>query len=223
MKAVMAGIICLAVCRICASAVDLPSPPFDQEVADRLLANHTIYIPITGCVTGDFITACEIFQSSNVLDRVDAAYRAQLPEGEKSDFAIHSTTNGHSYCINVNNERSEIYDISQRGGANSNFFERVMYVQGERNFGMFESLITMRILPAEGTAPNILTYQADVCVYPHCMALRIFLRLCPGVKRYFRREAAEMEGIMTGIFDRLLTADSIPSTGEGALAPGEGK
>ena len=211
MKAVLVGILYSAFCLNCSAAVDLPSPPFGQAVADRLLANHTIYISITGCVTGNFVTACHIFQSSNVLNRIDAAYKAQLPKGEKSDFTIQSTTDGHFYCININNERSELYDICSRGGANSNFFERVMYVQGERNFGMFESLLTMQILPAKGTSSNALTYKADVYVYPHCMALRVFLKIFPGVKRYFRREAAEMESIMTGVFDHLMAAESISS------------
>jgi len=210
----MVGILYLAACTNCAWAVDLPSPPFDQEVADRLLVNHKIYISITGCVTGDFVTACHIFQSSNALDRIDSVYKAQLPKGEKSDFTIRSTTNGHYFCINMNNERSELYDICRRGGANSNFFERVMYVQGERSFGMFESLITMRILSAKETAPNLLTYKADVYVYPHCMALRVFLKIFPGVKRYFRREAAEMERIMTGLFNHLMAAESVSSKKE---------
>lgn len=204
MKAVMAGLLSLAVCLSGAAAADLPSPPFGQEVEGRLVATHTIYISITGCVTGDFVTACHIFQSTNVLTRIDAAYKAQLPKGEKSDFTIQSTTNGHFYCINMSKERSELYDVCCRGGANSNYFERVMYVQGERNFGMFESLLAMRIFPAKGSAANVLTYEADVYVYPHCMALRIFLKICPGVKRYFRREAEEMECIMTGVFGRLM-------------------
>jgi len=191
----------------CLSAVDLPSPPFGQDVADRLLENHTIYIPVTGSVTGNFATAYNVLQSSNVLDRIDAAYTAQLKEGEKSDFAIHSTTNGHYYCINNHNERSELYDICRNGGADTNYFERIMYVQGERGFGMFESLIAMRVSRPEGDASNMLTYNADVYVYPHCMALRIFLRFFPGVKHYFRREADEMESIMTGVFDHLISEE----------------
>jgi hypothetical protein len=182
MKLVIAGIISLVVLVNCVSAIELPIPPFGQDVADRLLEHHTIYIPVTGSVTGDFSKAYAVLQSSNVLERVDAVYKALLPKGEKCDFAIHSTSNGHYYCINTSNERSELYDICLSGSPTSNSFGRIMYVQGKRNFGMFESLLSMKVSRSEDPTSNILIYHADVYIYPHCMALRVFLKYFPGVQ-----------------------------------------
>ena len=189
-------------------SLDLPKPPFDEKIESRMIDRHTIHITVSGVVTGEYGKALSILQSTNVLDRIQLAYAALLPEGVKPEFVVHSITNGHYYYVNKNKERSDIYEIRRAGGVHSNLFEGVMYVQGERSFGMFESLITMRVLPDEKAQANLLNYNADVHVYPHCMVLRIFLKCFPGVKRYFRCKTAEMQGIITGIFNHMIAADA---------------
>ena len=130
-------------------ALDLPEPPFGKEIETRMIDHHTIHIAVTGCVTGQFNKAIHVLNSSNILEKIQIAYAARLPEGE---FKVEAALEGHYYYVNKHKER------------------------------------------------------ADVHVYPHCMALRIFLKYFPGVKRYFRNKTAEMQGIITGVFNHMIAA-----------------
>jgi hypothetical protein len=221
MKTICGLILSLHICAGCVCALELPQPPFGRAIEARLMEHHTIHITVGGSVTGQFDRAIGILQSTNVLDLVQDAYAALLPDDEKPEFTVQSTTNGHYYYVNKSRERSDIYEIRRSVGAHAKLFEGVMYVQGERAFGMFESLITMRVMPGEGADASLLTYHADVHVYPHCMALRIFLRYFPGVRRYFRSKTAEMQGIITGVFNHMIAEPGVlqPAvTVEGAQA-----
>ena len=189
-----------------ALGADLPNPPFGTEIETRMINQHTIHIPVTGCVTGQFNKAIHVLNSSNILEKIQIAYAAQLPVGEKPEFKVETASEGHYYYVNKHKERADVYELRRQSSTQTNFFVGVMYVQGERSFGMFESLITMRVSPVEGAEDNLLKYNADVHVYPHCMALRIFLKYCPGIKRYFRNKTAEMQGIITGVFNHMIAA-----------------
>jgi len=201
-------------------ALNLPRPPFDEEIEERMLRNHTIHIDVSGCVTGKFDRAIEILQSSNLLERIQVAYAALLSDGEKPEFEVYSVTNAHYFYTNKYQERSDIYEIRRGVDVADGFFEGIIYVQGERGFGMFESMITMRVRRADSGDPDRLTYHADVHVYPHCMALRLFLKYVPGIKRYFRNKTAEMQVIISGVFDTLL-ASCAGANGVPVLRPSE--
>ena len=173
----------------------------------RLLNKNTLRIPVAGCITGSFARAGAMLQSSNLLEKVQQAYAAQLPKGTKPEFEVKSAGAGRYYYVNKYDERCDIRELWRATDTNT-WFRCAFYVSGERNFGPFESLIYMTVQREEMAKTDVLNYTTDVHVWPHGAIVRVILRYMPGVEIYFRKKTADMKVIITNVFLNLVTAQS---------------
>ncbi len=174
----------------------------------NLLARRTLDIPVAGCITGSFARACAVLQASNLLERIQRAYAAQLPPGERPEFEVRMAEPGHYFYVNKYDERCDIHEL--RRETDSNTWMRVAFhVAGERNFGHFESLIYLTVARDPRDPDEVLAYDTDVRVWPHGAVVRLFLRYMPGVELYFRKKTAEMRTIITRVFLRMVRTDTI--------------
>jgi len=173
----------------------------------RMLTLKTLRLPVEGCITGSFVKAYGVLQASNLLERVEQAYATQLPVGQKPEFHVMSQGAGRYYYVNKVGERCDIREVWRRTDTNTQF-SCAFYVQGERAFGRFESLIIMKAAARPAMRPEMLAYEADIRVWPHGAVVRVFLRYMPGVERYFQNKTVEMRGIISGIFTRLAGSEA---------------
>lgn len=189
------GAVAAAVARPCAS---------EWSAAEtNLLARRTLDIPVAGCITGSFARAYAVLQASNLLERIQKAYAAQLPPGERPEFEVRLAEPGHYFYVNRYDERCDIHEL--RRETDSNTWMRVAFhVAGERSFGRFESLIYLTVARDPRDAEKVLTYDTDVRVWPHGAVVRLFLRYMPGVELYFRKKTAEMRAIITRVFHEMV-------------------
>jgi len=164
----------------------------------RLLTVKTICIPVEGCITASFINVYAILQSTNLLERIQHAYEAQLPHGEKPEFTVQAEGSGRYFYINKDNERCDIREIWRATDTNTTF-QCGFYVKGERSFGTFESLITVHVKQSSMAPVETLWYATDIRIRPQCALVRFFLRNLPGVEYYFRKKAAEMKKIISSV------------------------
>lgn len=179
-------------------------PAADADEA-RLREKRTLRFPVSGSITGAFERAYAVLLATNVLERVQQSYAAQLPEGEEPEFEVMPAGEGRYYYVNKDAERCDIRELWRETDTNS-WFRPAFYVTGERTFGRFESLIYMDVQRGEGEAPgDVLHYTTDVRVWPHGAVVRVFLRYMPGVELYFRRKTAEMRGIITTVFSGMMS------------------
>lgn len=183
-------------------AADQPVVKAPDPDEARMLSLKTLRIPVEGCITGSFSKAYGVLQDSNLLERVEHAYANQLPAGQKPEFHVMSQGAGLYYYVNKNGERCDIREVWRRTDTNTQFC-CAFYVQGERAFGRFESLIVMKVAARPAALPEMLAYEVDIRVWPHGAVVRVFLRYMPGVERYFQNKTVEMRGIISGIFTRL--------------------
>jgi len=173
----------------------------------RMLSLKTLRIPVDGCITGSFSKAYGVLQASNLLERVEQAYAMQLPAGQNPEFHVMSQGAGLYYYVNKDGERCDIREVWRRTDTNAQF-SCAFYVQGERAFGRFESLIVMKVAARPDKRPEVLTYEADIRVWPHGAVVRVFLRYMPGVERYFKNKTVEMRRIIASVFTRLAGPES---------------
>jgi hypothetical protein len=184
----------------CACTLTLPPPPQAADADEfRLLSLRVLRIPVAGAITGAFDKAYAVLQTSNVLERVQQAYAANLPAGQKPEFQVMSAGPGRYYYVNKDDERCDIREIWRETDSNT-WFRCAFHVTGERTFGTFETLLYMTV--AQQT-PEALAYDADIRVWPHGAVIRFILRCLPGVERYFREKTAEMRTTISGVFARL--------------------
>jgi len=168
----------------------------------RLIERHTLRIPVSGCITGSFDKAYSVLLSSNLLDKVQQAYAAQLPPGKRPEFEVWSAGQGLYYYVNKDDERCDIRELWRTTDTNTTV-RCAFHVAGERTFGKFESLIYMTVSRNAEVSVEVLNYEADVRVWPHGAIVRLVLRYMPGVELYFRKKTAEMRGIISAVFIRL--------------------
>ncbi len=126
------------------SGTEVPQQIVSDADEVRLLKSNTLRIPVAGCITGSFERAGAILQSSNLLEKVQQAYAAQLPKGTKPEFEVKSAGAGRYYYVNKYDERCDIRELWRATDTNT-WFRFACYVSGERNFGPFESLIYMTV------------------------------------------------------------------------------
>lgn len=168
----------------------------------RLWAAKALRIPVEGCLTASFSKAHAVLQSSNLLEQVQQAYAAQLPVGKKPEFEVMPAGEGRYYYVNKDDERCDIRELWRSTDTNTSF-QCAFYVTGERFFGRFESLITLRVTRSSALPPETLSYVTDVRICPHSAAARVLLRHMPGIELYFRKKADEMRRILATIFTHL--------------------
>lgn len=175
---------------------------YDADEA-RLLKKNTLRIPVIGCITGSFERAGVMLQSSNLLERVQQAYAAQLPKGVQPEFEVKSAGEGRYYYVNRYAERCDIRELWRATDTNT-WFCCAFYVKGERNFGPFESLIYMTVQRDDKALSDVLNYTTDVRVWPQGAIVRVVLLNMPGIELYFRKKASDMKIIITNVFLRLV-------------------
>lgn len=164
----------------------------------RLLTVKTICIPVEGCITASFINVYAILQSTNLLERIQQAYEAQLPHGEKPEFTVQSEGTGRYFYVNKDNERCDIREL-WRATDTTTTFQCSFYVKGKRSFGTFESLIQIHVKRASSVPVETLWYATDIRIRPQCALVRFFFRNLPGIEYYFRKKAAEMKTIISSV------------------------
>ena len=170
----------------------------------RILKEHTINIPIEGCVTASFERAYGVLQEANLLDKVQTTYAAQLPSGQKPSFVVHTTGQGQYFYVDKNNERCDICELWRRTDTNT-WFQAAFHVRGKRAFGTFESLIYLTVARQPSATPEVLHYSADVRAWPQLSVARFLIRYLPGIDCYFRAKTSEMRGIFTSVFTGMVS------------------
>ena len=179
------------------------APTDTDEV--RILEEHTINIPIAGCVTGSFIKANAVLREVNLLDMVQTAYASQLPSGQKPAFVVKSTGKGQYFYISKEDERCDIRELWRLTDTNT-WFQAAFHIHGGQICGAFDSLVYLTVSREGVTSPEVLNYSADVRVWPHRAWARFLVRYLPGVECYFRMKTAEMRGIITRVFTCLVSS-----------------
>jgi len=192
-------LMCVVFLSVNAAVAEVPSWSIADADEARLSAMKTLRIPVEGCITGSFERACVMLRSSNLLEKIQQAYAAQLPVGAKPEFQVKSAGAGRYFYVNKFNERCDIRELWRMTDTNT-WFRCAFYVSGERSFGLFESLIYMTVRRDEGGSPDLLRYTSEVRVWPHGAFVRMLLRYMPGIECYFRAKTAEMRGVMTSVF-----------------------
>ena len=185
------------------STMPLRVAPTDLDEV-RILEEHTINIPVEGCVTGSFEKANAVLREINLLDRVQTAYAAQLPSGQKPDFVVHSTGKGQYFYVSKDDERCDIRELWRKTDTNT-WFEAAFHVRGGRVCGSFESLVYLTVAREGTTDPEVLRYSADVRVWPHQAWARFLVHYLPGVESYFRLKTTEMRSIMARVFTTIVS------------------
>ena len=170
----------------------------------RILKEHTINIPIEGCVTASFERAYGVLQDATLLDKVQTTYAAPLPSGQKPPFVVHTTGQGQYFYVDKNNERCDICELWRRTDTNT-WFQAAFHVRGKRAFGTFESLIYLTVARQPSATPEVLHYSADVRAWPQLSVARFLIRYLPGIDCYFRAKTSEMRGIITSVFTGMVS------------------
>ena len=170
----------------------------------RILKEHTINIPIEGCVTASFERAYGILQEADLLDKVQTTYAAQLPSGQTPKFVVHTTGKGQYFYVDKNNGRCDISELWRRTDTNT-WFQAAFHVSGKRFFGNFESLIYLTVARQPSASPEVLHYSADVRAWPQLSVARFLIRYLPGIDCYFRAKTSEMRGIITSVFTGIVS------------------
>ena len=184
----------------------LPARPASTDPDEaRILEKRTIDIPVEGCVTGTFERAFAVLGETNLLDSVQSAYAAQLPAGQQPEFVVHSTAPGLYFYVNKNSERCDIRELWRRTDSNR-WFQVAFHVRGERSFGPFESLVYLTVAREDAAPPRELHYVAEVRAWPQPFWVRFLAQHLPGIECYFRMKTAEMRGIITRVFARMVAA-----------------
>jgi hypothetical protein len=164
-----------------------------------LLARNTIRVEGRGTLPVDFQAALRALSQSNLLDRVQEEYARSLPEGRPPEFVLHPVGSNRWTFVNRHGQHSEVCEVARTFVA-TNTLMTVYYANGERFFGLFESLTFIRATP---TAQGAVGYTVDVFAYPRQPACRFVIRHLGLVERFFRSKTKDLEAISVRICTRL--------------------
>jgi len=186
----------------------------NYPLAQAVLSNNCIVVAATGQIAVAWAAAQGMLGRRRLLDDVQRAYAASLPEGKKAGFTITAqpgATNVWHY-INKDNEPSDIIEIA-RSAPDEGCAELLFRVDGERFFGNFRLVLGFRAWP---DGPGQTRYYADVWAYPENGTVRFFVRHLGLVERFFRTKIGEIERIVRDVVlqlnrEQLVTANAAPT------------
>lgn len=161
-----------------------------------LLGKNTIVVHRAGTLAIDPTDACALLARTNLLDLVQQQYARQLPAGQSPEFTIqHTGTNSYAY-VNRHGQQSQVTEVGRQPLAGDGF-AILVHALGERDFGTFESLTYVTVVPT--TDPGKCRYEVVVHAYPYGCVRRFLARHLGLVERYFRSKTTEMEALVTNL------------------------
>ncbi|MEI6211923.1 MAG: hypothetical protein WCR06_09910 [bacterium] len=172
-----------------ADATDYPVPAWAKsQVTSAMREGSRMHLVATGGVAVAFERVQAVLMHTNILKDVEASYLRELPAGAQTNLMITvQRAKGH-YTVDWKDEQAEVRDVWRQTDTN-NFLEGGYVVTGERFFGSFETVMTIRV---QRTPEGQACFRADVLIYPHNGLVRFLFNNLFSVEDYFRDVLVEM-------------------------------
>jgi len=152
------------------------------------------------CLTGGwrvsipFEDALHILGRKDMLTAIQRSYAAVLPEGEVPEFTVQKTGPGTYYYVNRHGQETAIDEVLIEAVSGERV-RVVLYSEGRRFFGNYQSLCEVEVDPAE---EGQVDYTVTVYARPESGVARFFARITP-VETYFRHKLKEMTGLVIDV------------------------
>lgn len=191
-------IIWIAVCFF-SGAAELEFAVRNHSAAEKLLEKNPIHLEASGRVAVPFEDACRILEREDFLEAIQKGYAQTLPEGETPEFAVQCLPDGAYHYVNRKGEETAIEEVTRSVKAGESV-TLVIYSEGRRFFGPFQSLCVISVFPSEkGDAE----YSLEVYARPESAALRLFARLAP-VELFFRHKTRHLTELVVDVCEQIL-------------------
>jgi len=181
-----------------AAAADYRALPLYQSVATA----HVIRVEGEGVVEVAYPTAQALFEKDDILDAVQEAYAALLPEGERPEFEVVSGGDRTWSYVNRHGERSRVVELHRDIRPEERAF-LVYFTEGERFFGSFRAVIEITVTPTDAASSR---YDVRVLAYPERSVSRFFARHLGIAERFFRSKTREVTDLTVTICRFLMPA-----------------
>ncbi len=168
---------------------ETPLPAWSTSLVSSAMCDGSkIHLAVTGTVAVAFDQTREVLLAPDILEKIEAMYRRELPDGEPGKLEVtRLETNGH-YRVRWKTDLAVVRDVWRATDTN-HFFEGGYVITGERFFGSFETVMAVRVARTpEGQS----SFLADILVYPHNGFIRFLFSNLISVEGYFRRTTAEL-------------------------------
>ena len=178
-------------------AAEVPPGVKEHPLVRNLLAEHYIHIHGEGRINVAYEKALAMLELEDVLTEIQRAYTDLLPEGEEAEFVI-TLENQRVYSfVNRKQQHTRIEELL-RESSGVGGTDMVLYAEGVRGFGPFQSLTWIRVFPCE-TDPDVSEWRVQVYAFPQNSVSRFFARNLGIARRFFHRKTAEISELATGI------------------------
>ena len=186
---------------------ETPLPAWSTSLVSSAMCDGSkIHLVVTGTVAVAFDRARAVLLTPDILEKIEAMYRRELPPGEPGKLEVtRLETNGH-YRVRWKTDLADVRDVWRATDTNR-FFAGGYVITGERFFGSFETVMAVRV---DRTPENQATFRADILVYPHNGFIRFLFSTVISVEGYFRRTTAELSAEFQRICANLCREDPAP-------------
>ena len=187
---------------------ETPLPAWSTSLVSSAMCDGSkIHLVVTGTVAVAFDRACAVLLKPDILEKIEALYRRELPPGEPGKLEVtRLETNGH-YRVRWKTDLADVRDV-WRATDTTRFFEGGYVLTSERFFGSFETVLVVRVMR---TPEDQASFRADILVYPHNGFIRFLFSTVLSVESHFRRTTAELSAEFQRICTSLCREESVPS------------
>lgn len=175
----------------------LPGSLDQHPRAAAVLAEKFIHVTGSGQVDITFEQASALLQRPDLLTDIQTAYAALLQEGQKPEFVIQAVEPGEYFFENRHRQTTRIFELKRQENE-AGGIDFVLFAQGTRSFGDFQSLTHIQIQSCPEN-PEITLWEVQVFAYPENSMSRFFARNFGIAQRFFRSKTREISGLAVEI------------------------
>ncbi len=174
--------------------------------AAELMHADPIHLTASGQLSVAYETACRMVMRDNFLETIQQGYAQTLPPGETAEFTVQQTAPGQYDYVNRKGRQTRIEELVRRMDPDGEV-EMVLYTEGVRFFGPFQSLCLITARPA---GPDAVDWSVEVYARPESAAVRWFARLTP-VELFFRSKTRHMSELVAEVCTQMMSGNPAPA------------
>lgn len=189
-------------CAVFAAGSDLDPVALQHEASSGLLQKNPIRLQSHGEVDIPFEEASQILTRTDFLEAIQSAYGETLPDGAAPEFVVQQIGDGKYHYTNCHQQETSIEEVC-RTLIPAEKAELVIYSEGVRFFGEFQSLCWIEVTPA---GRDRTSYSITVYAHPDSTAVRWLARVSP-VEAFFKYKTRHLTDLVVEVCGKILERD----------------